>query len=181
MFDSSAHRSLQNLSRLGASGMVALLCLLLLPGTSIAAKGHGPDGSGGEPGRTETNGETTTVAVPTPTNPTPTPPPAADALSASREARCLGGGQVEISLLARNGWIEIRAVIRSVPPTSRWRIIVSHDRWLIWVGRKSANESGRVSLRVKNKDYDGPDAIMVRANGPDGEVCRVVATVTPPA
>ena len=163
-------------------GVFVAALLLAVPSAAVSVSGSGRGGSGDEPGHTETDGTTTTettTTTTTTTTPIPAPTPADQDLQAARQARCAGGGRVDIALRARKGWIEIRSTIRSVPQKSSWRIIVSHERWIVWIGRKSATSTGQVALRVRNKDYDGPDTIMVRANGPKGEVCRVVATVTP--
>ena len=168
--------------RTRAKVLTATICLLLLPAVAVASKGSGGGGDSGPDGKitgARTDSVTTTEDPAETTSQRVTSVPKAGELQASREALCVGDGRIEIDLRARDGWIEIRSTIRAVAPRSRWRMIVSHDRWIIWVGRKVAGSSGRVALRVRNKDYEGPDAIMVRANGPSGEVCRVVATIAP--
>ena len=167
--------------RARANVLTATICLMLLPAVAVASKGSGGGGDSGPDGKitgARTDGVTTTEDPATTSQPVTSVAKAGE-LQVSREALCVGDGRIEIDLRARDGWIEIRSTIRAVAPRSRWRMIVSHDRWIIWVGRKVVGSSGRVALRVRNKDYEGPDAIMVRANGPSGEVCRVVATIAP--
>jgi hypothetical protein len=60
-----------------------------------------------------------------------------------------------------------------------WRVSVFHERRLVVRARVRSTRSGRgFEYRATLPDYDGPDAVRMRAVAPSGESCAASATLS---
>jgi hypothetical protein len=114
------------------------------------------------------------------------------ALAAAEPADARGGGdRVEVRakgvcgrsstarLRLRAEDAEIRVDMRvRTSKAGDWRVAVFHERRLVRKVRvRSTRAMGGFEYRIVLPDYDGPDAVWVRAVAPRGETCSAGATV----
>ena len=60
-----------------------------------------------------------------------------------------------------------------------WRVSVFHERRLVVRARVRSTRDGRgFEYRAFLPDYEGPDAVRMRAVAPSGETCAAAATVS---
>jgi hypothetical protein len=92
---------------------------------------------------------------------------------------CPGGGRWDLRLRGEDGSIalDVRVAAGRRVRAGRWRVVVVHERRIAWRG--APRESSMMRVRRALPDYDGPDALLVRATPPRGVAC--VATATLPA
>lgn len=80
-------------------------------------------------------------------------------------------------LRAHDGRIRVDARVRT-PATGVWRVSVFHERRLVRRVAAVARRAERgFEVRVLLPDYEGPDAVRVRAVAPRGESCSAAATL----
>ncbi len=90
---------------------------------------------------------------------------------------CGRASSVRLRLRAEDGEIRIDTDVRS-SRTGLWRLTVLHERRIaVRVKVRSTRSSGGFSHRVLLPDYEGADAVSIRAVAPSGEVCTASATV----
>jgi hypothetical protein len=90
---------------------------------------------------------------------------------------CGGGASSELRLEADDGAIEMRFEVRGARSGAAWRVVVVHERRVVWRG--SRRPGGGRSFRVERdlEDLGGADSIAVRASGPGGVTCRASGTL----
>lgn len=93
---------------------------------------------------------------------------------------CGRRSSARLRLRARDG--RIRADLRvNTAKRGLWRVGVFHERRLVKRVRVRATRSRRgFEYRVFLPDFDGPDAVWIRAAAPRGETCSAGATVVEP-
>jgi hypothetical protein len=93
------------------------------------------------------------------------------------EGVCGSGSRADLRLRADGEEIRVDARVR----TSRrgaWRVSIFHERRLVVRARARATRSGRgFEYRTVLPDFEGPDAVRMRAVAPSGETCGAGATV----
>jgi hypothetical protein len=92
---------------------------------------------------------------------------------------CTASSRVNIRLRAEDGEIRVEVEIETRRATAAWKVILLHDRRIVYRGSVYAGSGGGRSLRLRRTlaDWFGLDTIVVRASGPRLETCRVSATV----
>ncbi|MDP1849620.1 MAG: hypothetical protein Q8K79_17675 [Solirubrobacteraceae bacterium] len=111
-------------------------------------------------------------------------PPAAarDGDDDRREARvegtCGKGTSSKLRLRSRDGRIRVEFEVRRNRRGERWRVVLVHERRVVWRGSVRTSRSSR-SFRVRRtlRDLGGSDRVKVRASGPRGVTCEAAATL----
>lgn len=109
--------------------------------------------------------------------------PMAAAKDRDREVRvagvCGGRATAELRLRGRDGRIEMRFEVQHSRTDVAWRVVVVHERRVAWKGTvRTTRPGGSFELRRTLNDLAGADAVVVRALGPQGLVCRAGATLS---
>ena len=103
-----------------------------------------------------------------------------DRVEASVRGVCGRASSSRLRLRAEDGEIRVDTDVR----TSRlgvWRLTVLHERRVATRVRVRATRGSRgFHHRILLPDYEGADAVSVRATAPGGEICTAVATVAAP-
>lgn len=91
---------------------------------------------------------------------------------------CGGRATAELRLRSREGRIEMRFEVEHSRTDVAWRVVVVHERRVAWKGTvRTTRPGGSFELRRTLNDLSGADAVVVRALGPQGLVCRAGATL----
>jgi hypothetical protein len=102
-------------------------------------------------------------------------------VEASAQGVCGRASSSRLRLRAEGGEIRVDTDVR----TSRlgfWKLTVLHERRVAARVRVRATRASRgFQHRVFLPDYEGADAVSVRATAPSGEICTAAATVAAPA
>lgn len=103
-----------------------------------------------------------------------------DRVEAGAQGVCGRASSSRLRLRAEDGEIRVDTHVR----TSRlgvWRLTVLHERRVAARVRVRATRDARgFHHRVFLSDYEGADAVSVRAAAPSGEICTAAATVAAP-
>ncbi len=97
---------------------------------------------------------------------------------ARAEGTCGSGADAELRLKADHGAIRVEFEVDSRRARERWRIVLVHERRVVWRGRARTRDGGSFRIRRSVPDFDGADAVSVRAAGPRGNTCQASATLT---
>ncbi len=74
--------------------------------------------------------------------------------------------------------LRIDFTVRTRRRGTAWRVVVVHERRIVWRARaRTGSSSGAFSRRLTRPEWDGRDTVTVRALGPGGEVCRASVVV----
>jgi hypothetical protein len=74
--------------------------------------------------------------------------------------------------------IEVELRIRVPNPVKSWRIVLLHERQLVFQGRgRSSGDGYSYRLRRTLPNWPGAETIVVRMTAPSGRTCRIAATV----
>jgi hypothetical protein len=97
-----------------------------------------------------------------------------------REARatgtCVAGATAKLRLRSRDGTIAVRFDVKRSHSRETWRVVLVHERRVVWRGNARTRSSGfRVERSID--DFSGPDAVTARASGPRGMTCEASATL----
>ena len=90
---------------------------------------------------------------------------------------CGAGASSELRLSADDGSIRVRFELDSRHAGERWRIVLVHERRVVWRGSRRTRSSTRLRLRRSIANYAGADYVRVRASGPHGNTCSAGATL----
>jgi hypothetical protein len=92
---------------------------------------------------------------------------------------CGKGVTSELRLRAEDGAISVEFRLDSNHRGQRWRLVLVHERRVVWRGRKRTR-SGSGSFRIRRSvpDFSGVDQVSVRASGPGGNTCQAGTSVT---
>jgi len=95
------------------------------------------------------------------------------------EGSCGRGASSQLRLKADHGSIRVEFEVRSRRARERWRLVLVHERRVVWRGR-AQTRSGNASFRVRRSipDFEGADKVSVRGAGPNGNTCQTTATMT---
>ena len=97
-----------------------------------------------------------------------------------RQGACTGVTRAtwELRLRADEGRIQVEFRVRASAPGTTWRVVLLHERRVVYTGRVTAPPDDR-SLRVRRTvpDWAGTDAFVARATGPRGALCTGAATL----
>lgn len=91
---------------------------------------------------------------------------------------CTRGTQATLRLRSEKGQIRIDLELDRRRQAGPWLVVVLHERQL--VARTTLRAAGILTpleLRRTVPDWFGTDAIVIRATGPRGEMCRTDATI----
>lgn len=96
---------------------------------------------------------------------------------------CLGG-TAELRLRAEEdegavgGTIEIELRVDVRRAVSSWRVVLLHERQLVFQGtRRSSGDGYSFRLRRVVRDWPGSESVSARLIAPSGRTCRVAATI----
>lgn len=96
-----------------------------------------------------------------------------------REARvaatCGKGATAQLRLRSRDGEIRVELDVRRRRRGEAWRVVLVHERRLVW--RATLRARGSLRVRRSLEDLDGPDRVTARASGPRGLTCEATATL----
>jgi hypothetical protein len=93
------------------------------------------------------------------------------------EGSCGAGAESRVRLRADDGSIRVEFRVDSRRSGERWRVALVHERRVVWRGRVRTRSGGSFRVRRSVPDYDGADAVSVRASGPGGNTCQAGATL----
>jgi len=91
---------------------------------------------------------------------------------------CGTGADARLRLKSDDGAIRVEFEVDSRRGRERWRVILVHERRVVWRGRARTRPGSR-SFRIRRSipDFDGVDEVSVRASGPGGNTCQAGATL----
>jgi hypothetical protein len=91
------------------------------------------------------------------------------------QGTCGRGATSELRLRAGDGAIRVEFEVRTHRRGERWRVVLVHERRVVWRGR--ARASGGRAFRVRRylRDLEGADRVTARASGPRGNACEAGA------
>ena len=91
---------------------------------------------------------------------------------------CGTGADARLRLKSDDGAIRVEFEVDSRRGRERWRVILVHERRVVWRGRARTRPGSR-SFRIRRSipDFDGVDEVSVRASGPGGNTCQASATL----
>ena len=95
------------------------------------------------------------------------------------ERSCTAQSTVRLRVRSEdNGVLRVELDVRTPRRGTRWAVSVVHERRLAWsAARRTSTSSGSFSVRITTPDWPGHDAVVARAVGPRGEVCRAAVTL----
>jgi hypothetical protein len=90
---------------------------------------------------------------------------------------CTGRSEARLRLRTDDGRIRVEFELENRGPSTRWKIVVLHERRIAWRG--GARTGPRRSLRLRRTvaDWFGSETVAVRAVSRRGEACRASATI----
>ena len=97
-----------------------------------------------------------------------------------RQGACTGTTRAswELRLRADEGRIRVEFRIRASAPGTTWRVVLLHERRVVYTGRVTAPRDDRsLGVRRTVSDWAGTDAFVARATGPRGALCTGSATL----
>jgi hypothetical protein len=94
-----------------------------------------------------------------------------------RSGSCTRAGEVRLRLRADDASIRVELEIERGRRTAKWTVIVLHERRIVFRGAVRSRSDGSLRLRRELPDWLGSDNVTVRASEPQGESCRVSATI----
>ena len=105
-------------------------------------------------------------------------PPAPTATTTSASRATAAAVRAELRLKADHGAIRVEFEVESRRARERWRVVLVHERRVVWRGRARTRDGGSFRIRRSIPDFDGVDEVSVRASGPRGNTCQATATLT---
>ena len=90
---------------------------------------------------------------------------------------CGAGAASELRLQAEDGAIRVRFEVDGRRTGERWRIVLVHERRVVWRGSRRTRSNTRLRMRRSIANYAGADYVRVRASGPHGNTCSAGATL----
>ena len=91
---------------------------------------------------------------------------------------CTSRSKSKLRLRAEEGWIRIDFEVDSRRAGSAWRVILLHERRIVLrTTRRTVGPEASFEVRRIVEDWFGADAVIARATGPRGEVCRASASI----
>ncbi len=92
---------------------------------------------------------------------------------------CTGTSRSRLRLRAEDASIRIEFEVDSRRVGSVWRVVLLHERQIVLrATRRTVRPGASFEVRRFVEDWYGADAIVARAIGPGGEICRASATVS---
>jgi hypothetical protein len=95
------------------------------------------------------------------------------------DGTCTGGVRSELRLKADDGLLELEFELDRARAGAQWRIVLVHERRVVWKGMRRTRSGGSVEVRSTLRDLPGADTVTARAWGPAGLGCRATATLSP--
>lgn len=90
---------------------------------------------------------------------------------------CSPGRTSELRVRADDGMLRVELRIDSRRRGEVWTVILLHERRIAVRTRTTTRSGGSLRLRRSLRDLFGTDAVVVRATGPAGAMCRASATL----
>lgn len=101
-----------------------------------------------------------------------------DRIEVDARGVCGRASSAELSLRAEDGRIRIEMDVHTAQ-RGLWRVAIFHERRLVARLRvRSTRVASGFDYYLSVPDYEGPDAVWVRAVAPKGETCSAGATVS---
>ena len=92
--------------------------------------------------------------------------------------RCTQGSTAAMRLRAEKGSIRIELELQHRRRAGSWRVVVLHERRIaLRATLAGPRAAGDLELRRTVPDWFGTDRIVIRATGPQGELCTLAATL----
>ncbi len=89
---------------------------------------------------------------------------------------CGAGATSKLRLRAEDDAIELRFEVDSSGRRGAWRVVVVHERRVVWKGAvRAQGPGGSFEVRRVLPDLAGADTVTVRTWGPQGTGCRATA------
>jgi hypothetical protein len=104
--------------------------------------------------------------------------PAAAIADVRVSGTCGSGASSELRLKADHGEIRLRFELEGRRTGERWRIVLVHERRVVWRGTRRTRSGRRLRVRRSLHDYAGADSVRAHASGPGGNTCSASATIT---
>jgi hypothetical protein len=100
----------------------------------------------------------------------------------STRVSCVGGtAQLRLEAEHDDGevdaiQVELRVAVRR--PVYSWRLVLVHERRLVYQGRRRSHNSGHSLLYARTvPEWEGRQTIVARLATPSGRTCRLQATI----
>jgi hypothetical protein len=90
---------------------------------------------------------------------------------------CGSGAAAQLRLKADDGAIRVRFEVDGYRAGERWRIVLVHERRVVWRGTRRTRSGSRVRIRRSIPDYGGADSVRAHAAGPRGNTCSASAII----
>lgn len=91
---------------------------------------------------------------------------------------CGRGATAKLRLKADDGSIEARFEVEHTRGGGLWRVVLVHERRVVWRGSlRARRSSGSFEVRRVLSDLPGADTVTARAWGPAGVTCRATAVL----
>jgi hypothetical protein len=83
-----------------------------------------------------------------------------------------------LRLKADHDVIRVEFEVDSRRARERWRLVLVHERRVVWRGSARTRSSG-AAFRIRREipNFDGADQVSVRGSGPGGNTCQATATL----
>lgn len=95
-----------------------------------------------------------------------------------KSATCDKGATGRLRLRSRDGEIRVDFQLAEKKSGSKWTVVVVHERKVAArLKATTAGSSHRFEVRHQVEDYEGADAVSIRASGPRGMSCSASATL----
>jgi hypothetical protein len=91
---------------------------------------------------------------------------------------CGSGATSKLRLKSDDDGIELRFEVNHSRAGIVWRVVLVHERRIVWKGAvRVTRPNGSFEVRRTLPDLVGADAVIARAVGPGGLVCRAAAVL----
>ncbi|MDQ3874637.1 MAG: hypothetical protein M3322_03660 [Actinomycetota bacterium] len=90
---------------------------------------------------------------------------------------CTGRSEAQLRLRTDDGRIRVEFELENGGPSTRWKIVVLHERRTAWRGSVRTGRRRSLRLRRTVADWFGTETVAVRASSRGGETCRASATI----
>lgn len=89
---------------------------------------------------------------------------------------CSGRSSLELRVRNEQGRLRVEFEIRNRGAATTWRVVLLHERRLVWRGAVRTPARSAARVRRTYADWFGSDTVTVRAVAGRGELCRATAT-----
>jgi hypothetical protein len=94
-----------------------------------------------------------------------------------KSVRCSAGSFATLSLEKEFGRIDADFEIENAAAARSWNVRMKHNGSTVLRTQRTADYEGDLDVMQQVRDRAGKDRFVVRATGPNGEVCRVKLSI----